>query len=177
MNLLVPLPVILPLFGAGAALMLSRRPGAQRLVSISVLAAIVAIAAVLLASGAIWWNIRSQTDDTYSRFSAWLFTNVDPKTVHLALGEHTAQFVMPGYGVFPLNGPDDARASNSRYGVVSTQLSALGLADLPPETIAEFDRRYPVVFVAHGRTAGDLRVYDFSRPLDGSAPIGLGTQG
>ena len=48
MNLLVPLPVILPLFGAGAALMLSHRPRAQRLVSFSVLTTVVAIAAVLL---------------------------------------------------------------------------------------------------------------------------------
>ena len=48
MSFLVPLPVILPLFGAGAALMLSRRPRAQRVVSFTVLTAVVAIAAVLL---------------------------------------------------------------------------------------------------------------------------------
>jgi multicomponent Na+:H+ antiporter subunit D len=48
MSFLVPLPVILPLFGAGAALMLSRRPGAQRLVSFSVLSVVVVIAGVLL---------------------------------------------------------------------------------------------------------------------------------
>ena len=48
MSFLVPLPVILPLFGAGAALMLSHRPRAQRLVSFSVLTAVVAIAGVLL---------------------------------------------------------------------------------------------------------------------------------
>ncbi|MFC5065861.1 ArnT family glycosyltransferase, partial [Actinomycetospora atypica] len=164
--LAVPLSVV-------TALLVTRLARARRWVAAP---AFVLVAAVLVSSGAIWWNIRSQTDDTYSRFSAWLFATIDPKTVHLALGEHTAQFVMPGYGVFPLNGPEDARASNSRYGVVSTQLSELGLADLTPETIAEFDRRYPVVFVARGRTAGELRVYDFSRPLDGSAPIGLGPQ-
>ncbi|MCW2771288.1 MAG: Na+/H+ antiporter subunit [Aeromicrobium sp.] len=48
MNYLVPLPVILPLFGAGATLMLSRRPRAQRVVSLSVLLAVVVIAAALL---------------------------------------------------------------------------------------------------------------------------------
>ena len=48
MSFLVALPVILPLFGAGAALMLSHRPRAQRLVSFSVLTAVVAIAGVLL---------------------------------------------------------------------------------------------------------------------------------
>ncbi|MFI5429068.1 hypothetical protein [Aeromicrobium sp. UC242_57] len=48
MNYLVPLPVLLPLFGAGAALMLSRRPRAQRAVTFAVLSAVVAVAAVLL---------------------------------------------------------------------------------------------------------------------------------
>lgn len=45
---LLPLPVLLSLLGAGAALMLSGRPTLQRWVSTSVLAAVVAIAAVLL---------------------------------------------------------------------------------------------------------------------------------
>ncbi|MDP3893707.1 Na+/H+ antiporter subunit D [Nocardioides sp.] len=48
MNELLPLPVILPLFGAGATLMLSRRPQAQRAVSSTVLAAVAAVSAVLL---------------------------------------------------------------------------------------------------------------------------------
>jgi multicomponent Na+:H+ antiporter subunit D len=48
MSLLVPLPVILPLLGAGATLMLSHRPRAQRVVSFTVLTSVVAIAAVLL---------------------------------------------------------------------------------------------------------------------------------
>ncbi|MDL5155690.1 ArnT family glycosyltransferase [Actinomycetospora termitidis] len=165
--LAVPLSVV-------AGLVVTRIARARRWVATAGLAA---VALVLVASVAIWWNIRSQTDDTYRDFSAWLFTTVDPKTTHIALGEHTAQFVMPGYGVFPFHDVEDARRSNSRYGVVSTQLSELGLADLTPATIAELDRRYPVVFVAHGRTAGDLKVYDFSRPLDGSAPIGSGPQG
>ncbi|WP_018334248.1 ArnT family glycosyltransferase [Actinomycetospora chiangmaiensis] len=165
--LAVPLSVV-------AGLLVTRAARARRWVAGI---ALTLVAAVLLASGGIWWNIRSQTDDTYSLFSAWLFANVDPRTTHIALGEHTAQFVMPGYGVFPLRDIADARASNSRYGVVSTQLSELGLADVTPAAIADLDRRYPVVFLAHGRTAGDLKVYDFGRPLDGSAPIGLGPQG
>lgn len=45
---LLPLPVLLSLLGAGAALMLSGRPTLQRWVSTSVLAGVVAIAAILL---------------------------------------------------------------------------------------------------------------------------------
>jgi multicomponent Na+:H+ antiporter subunit D len=48
MTWLVPLPVILPLLGAGLTLMLSRRPALQRTVSTTVLVAVVVIAATLL---------------------------------------------------------------------------------------------------------------------------------
>lgn len=48
MTTLVPLPVILPLFGAGATLMLARRPHAQRVVSTTTLVAVVVIAALLV---------------------------------------------------------------------------------------------------------------------------------
>jgi multicomponent Na+:H+ antiporter subunit D len=49
---LLPLPVLLPLLGAGATLVLAGRPTAQRTVSVGVLTAVVAIAAVLLAGAA-----------------------------------------------------------------------------------------------------------------------------
>ncbi len=48
-SVLVPLPVVLPLFGAGLALALGRSARAQRVVSVVVLALMVVIAAVLLA--------------------------------------------------------------------------------------------------------------------------------
>jgi multicomponent Na+:H+ antiporter subunit D len=48
MNLLVPLPVILPLFAAGLNLMLHKRQIAQRFVSTMTLAVVVTIAAVLV---------------------------------------------------------------------------------------------------------------------------------
>ncbi|WP_239460115.1 Na+/H+ antiporter subunit D [Nocardioides daejeonensis] len=47
-NALVPMPVVLPLLGVGLTLVFSRRPRAQRIVTISVLTAVVAIAAILL---------------------------------------------------------------------------------------------------------------------------------
>ena len=48
MTWLVPLPVILPLLGAGLTLMVSRRPDLQRAVSLVVLGAVVVVAAALL---------------------------------------------------------------------------------------------------------------------------------
>ncbi|WP_433800503.1 Na+/H+ antiporter subunit D [Actinomycetospora sp. CA-084318] len=49
---LMPLPVLLPLLGAGLALVLAGRPNLQRAVSVSVLVAVVAISAVLVAGAA-----------------------------------------------------------------------------------------------------------------------------
>ena len=46
---LLPLPVLLPLLGAGVTLVLARRPMLQRWVSLGVLTAVVAVSAVLLA--------------------------------------------------------------------------------------------------------------------------------
>jgi multicomponent Na+:H+ antiporter subunit D len=48
MNALVPLPVILPLLGAGLTLMVSRRPRLQRIVSTTTLVVVVAVAASLV---------------------------------------------------------------------------------------------------------------------------------
>ena len=48
MTWLVPLPVLLPLLGAGLTLILSRRPALQRGVSTTVLTAVVVIAAILV---------------------------------------------------------------------------------------------------------------------------------
>lgn len=45
---LAPLPVVLPLLGAGATLVLGRRPRAQRLISVTVLAVVVGVALTLL---------------------------------------------------------------------------------------------------------------------------------
>ena len=49
MNNLLPLPVLLPLLGAGLALALNRRPRAQRVVATTVLVAVTTIAALLVA--------------------------------------------------------------------------------------------------------------------------------
>ena len=43
---IIPLPVLLPLLGAGATLVLSRRPTLQRALSVAVLAVVVVIAAL-----------------------------------------------------------------------------------------------------------------------------------
>lgn len=48
MSYLVPLPVVMPLFGAALTLVLARRPHAQRTVSVIVLAATLAVAVALL---------------------------------------------------------------------------------------------------------------------------------
>ncbi len=67
-----------------------------------------------------------------------------------------------------------ARRTFSRYALVSTELTEQGLAPAPPELLDELARRYTLVFTAHGRTAGDLRLYDLNQPLDGTPPVAPG---
>jgi len=83
MTFLVPLPVILPLLGAGAALMLSGRPRAQRAVSFSVLTAVVVIAAVLL--------VRA---DRYGPQVAWLGAWTPPLGISLVADRLSALMLL-----------------------------------------------------------------------------------
>ena len=61
MNALIPVPVLLPLLGAGLALVLVRRPRAQLVVSVSILSVVVALAAFLV------WHV-----DQHGTMSVWV---------------------------------------------------------------------------------------------------------
>lgn len=130
----------------------------------------VVVTLVLTAAGGAWWAVHSQPDDTYRQLSAFVYSRVDPGD-KLALGEETAQFVLPGYEVARFASLDDARACGCRYGLVSTQLTANGLAPAEQPLLDELARRYTPVFVARGRSMGDMILYDLNRPRDGAAPI------
>ncbi|MBM9460163.1 Na+/H+ antiporter subunit D [Nocardioides sp. zg-536] len=82
-TLLVPAPVIVPLCGAGAALMLSHRPRAQRWVSFLVLAAIVVVAVVLA--------VRA---DRYGPQVAWLGAWTPPLGISLVADRLSALMLL-----------------------------------------------------------------------------------
>jgi hypothetical protein len=115
------------------------------------------VAAVLAWSGQVWSGVHAGSDDAYLRLVAHLAPLRDTGVV-IALGEYTGQFVLPGFGLVPLDAAGSAPAA--RYALVSTQLSDLGLAPVSPSTIAAMDRRNRLMFSARGRTVGDLRLYD-----------------
>jgi hypothetical protein len=133
----------------------------------------VLVVAVLASSAVIWSTLRTQRDDTYHQLVEFMYANIDVQN-EVALGEYTAQFVLPGYGVHGLKSVDDARRTFSRYALVSTELTKQGLAPASQELVDELARRYTLVFTAHGRTAGDLRLYDLNQPLDGTPPVAPG---
>jgi multicomponent Na+:H+ antiporter subunit D len=83
MRLLVPLPVILPLLGAGATLMLSHRPRAQRITSFAVLTSVVVVAAVLL--------VRA---DRYGPQVAWLGAWTPPLGISLVADRLSALMLL-----------------------------------------------------------------------------------
>ncbi|NMO92529.1 phospholipid carrier-dependent glycosyltransferase [Actinomycetospora sp. TBRC 11914] len=127
----------------------------------------VAVVALFAGSLAGWWQVHTTRDDAYARVIPQVFAQVD-HSAQICLGEQTAQFVMPGFGVHKLTSLDVARRNDCRYAMVSTALSAQGLANSSTELNAELARDFPVVISAHGRTSGDLLVYDLDRPLPGS---------
>ncbi|MHC1560707.1 ArnT family glycosyltransferase [Actinomycetospora sp. C-140] len=133
----------------------------------------VAVALVLTASSIIWFTLRTDRDDTYQQLVQYMYANIDVQN-EVAVGEHTAQFVLPGFGIHELDSIDSARRTYSRYALVSTELTKQGLAPASPELVDELARRYTLVFTAHGRTAGDLRLYDLNQPLDGTPPVAPG---
>ncbi|GAA4772353.1 hypothetical protein GCM10023200_00840 [Actinomycetospora chlora] len=133
----------------------------------------VVVTLVLTSSAIIWSTLRTDRDDTYLRLVEYMYATIDVQN-EIAVGEHTAQFVLPGYGIHELDSIDSARRTFSRYALVSTELTEQGLAPAPPELLDELARRYTLVFTAHGRTAGDLRLYDLNQPLDGTPPVAPG---
>ena len=130
----------------------------------------VAVVALLAGSLGAWWQVHSTRDDTYAQVIPQVYARIDHRA-QICLGEQTAQFVMPGFGVHKLTSLDAARRNACRYAIVSTQLSALGLANSTTELNAELARDYPVVVSAHGRTSGDLLVYDLDAPRPGAAAV------
>lgn len=121
-----------------------------------------AVAAVLLWSGQVWSVVHSQEDDSYLRLAAHM-QPLAGSNVPIAMGEKTAQFVMPGFIIVALDGTETP--PGAKFALVSTELSRLHLSSVTSEDIAELDRRYPVVFVTSSRTVGELRLYDLTHPL------------
>lgn len=127
-------------------------------------ALVIVVTVGLVGSGAIWWALHSRPDDTYRQLVAYMSSNVGQSS-SVALGEATAQFVLPGYDLHPMTSINDAQRRTSRYALVSTELSELGLAPASAAVVDELDRRYTPVFTAQGRTTGELRLYDLGRAL------------
>ncbi len=132
----------------------------------------VAVLALLGGSLSAWWQVHSTRDDTYAQVIPQVYARID-HSAQICLGEQTAQFVMPAFGVHKLTSLDVARRNDCRYAIISTQLSTLGLANSTTELNAELARDYPVVISAHGRTSGDLLVYDLDAPRPGSGAAAI----
>ncbi len=71
--------------------------------------------------------------------------------------------MLPGFVLEPLVEVDDV-TSSSRCALVSTELSEQGLVPAGAEVVAELEERHALVHVEAGRTVGELRLYDLTRP-------------
>jgi hypothetical protein len=120
------------------------------------------VSACLVWAAQVWAVVHTTPDDAYARLAQYLAPERDKGTV-VALGEYTGQFVLPGFDLVPIETADAPKGA--KYALVSTSLTALGLAPISGEVESEMDKRYPVVFSADGRTVGQLRLYDLQHPL------------
>jgi hypothetical protein len=128
--------------------------------------AVIGVAAVgLLGAGVVWYRVHTEPDDGYHRLQAFLSTEATARDGYLALGEHTAQFVSYPYGLVSLQSIEQAHADGARWALVSTQLSALGLAPTPTSMIHELQARTTEVFRFDGRTTGSLILFDLGPAL------------
>jgi 4-amino-4-deoxy-L-arabinose transferase-like glycosyltransferase len=113
-----------------------------------------AVPALAVSAAAVWVGVHTVRDDAYLQMEQYLATRAEKGTA-LALGEYTAQFVSPGYVILPIT-----QAGYARYALVSTQLSALGLAPVTSEGIDDLLAAHPIAFEADGRTSGRLILFD-----------------
>ncbi|MCY1141847.1 glycosyltransferase [Actinoplanes sp. Pm04-4] len=139
-----------------------RLPGPRRAVShrrlVGVLAGVTA--AVLFAGNAgIWADVRFRPDDTYRELLAWAPRGFPPGST-VATTEDVAQFVLTGVRLGQWADVASLRANRVDYVVISTALAERGYGHARPEFVHALDARASVVFTSHGRTMGDLRVYD-----------------
>ncbi|GAA3936444.1 glycosyltransferase family 4 protein [Actinoplanes auranticolor] len=132
--------------------------------------AVVAALAVLAGDGSIWAGTRTHPDDTYRRLLSWAATGF-PADSTVSATEDVAQFVLTGVRLGQWSTVPALVSHDVDYVVVSTALAERGYGLARPDFVAILDRQAPVVFAAHGRTMGDLRVYDVRKLVaaDGAA--------
>ncbi|MEV4345035.1 glycosyltransferase [Actinoplanes sp. NPDC049596] len=122
----------------------------------------VAAFAVLAGDGAIWAGIRTRPDDTYRQLLAWAPRGL-PEGSTVAVTDDVTQFVLADVKLGQWADLAALRAHDVDFVVVSTALADRGYGLARPDFVAGLDRGARVVFSAHGRTMGDLRVYDVRR--------------
>jgi hypothetical protein len=163
--LVVPATVVVALLSRPRV----RRPGRHRVHTgrPRVPAAVVVLLAVVLAGSAgTWTRVHLTRDDAYQQMIGWMDAEV-PAGTPVALGEGTAQFVLPGYPLHALVDLDRARAAD-RYALVSTELTDLGLAPAGAHVVQQLQQRCGLAHAVAGRTVGELRLYDLRTCAAGS---------
>jgi hypothetical protein len=160
--------VVIIAAGLEMALRAPRRFPAVRRLGTGVVFAVVL--AVLAGDGAIWADTRTRPDDTYRKLLSWAATGL-PADSTVSATEDVAQFVLTGVRLGQWSTVPALVGNGVDYVVVSTALTERGYGLARPDFVAVLDRQAPVVFAAHGRTMGDLRVYDVRKLVaaDGAA--------
>ncbi|MEU4245031.1 glycosyltransferase [Actinoplanes sp. NPDC026619] len=129
------------------------------------------IAAFVVFAGdaGIWATVRTYPDNTYQELLAWAPTGI-PDGSTVSATEDVAQFVLTGVRLGQWADLPSLKANKVDFVIVATELADRGYGHARVTFVAALDDAAPVVFTAHGRTMGDLRVYDVRRLFDAKAP-------
>ncbi len=126
-----------------------------------------ALVALLALNLSIWVSVRTTPDDAYEQFLTWERANIRPGTV-VSVTEFTAQFLITNAVLGEWASIPEMRAHHVDYVLIVTNLVAQGYGLGTPATLATLERRAPLVFEAHSRGEGELRLYDVRGLTGGS---------
>ncbi len=115
----------------------------------------------------IWVTVRTTRDDAYEQFLTWERGNIRPGTV-MSVTEFTAQFLVNDAVLGEWASISEMRAHHVDYVLIVTNLVQQGYGLGTPSTLAALERTAPLVFEAHSRGEGDLRLYDVRALTGGS---------
>jgi hypothetical protein len=135
-----------------------RRPRQDRYRRIAVAAAL-GLAVALAFNVSVWAGIRSDRDDTYRQLVAWAAQGL-PTGSTVSATDDASQFLLQDTRLGQWGSVGDLITHDVDFVIVSTALADRGYAHAGRSFVEELDVGAPVVFTTHGRTMGELRVYD-----------------
>jgi 4-amino-4-deoxy-L-arabinose transferase-like glycosyltransferase len=128
-------------------------------------------------SGAAWYEVRTQRDDSYAQLATHLAREA-PEGVGIAVGatSETAQFVLRPWAPALVSDPDSIVALDLSYVVVGTKSLKDGTANAAPDLFEFLAEHGELRFRDDGRTVGTLLLYEVPEVVRQANAASAGTK-